>query len=288
MPRDPVIRRGRTSLLVVRAALLLLPAAATAAVHPEFAFRGRPIAPQCVAPFSVSGAEAPPSMTVVDLDACAAMKASPPAFEADGEGRRWFLRGDDGRNEGSFGYRHRGRTSDGLDVLEVWDNGGGSGTYSAVFVVQIESGRLLLRRSIEGGDRCTAGISDAAVEGSDVTVGFHLGAADLIGLAADGATAALASAALDLGAGPPNDCEGAARYRYSPGLSGSPALLGIDFRPTSRLLADDSAESRCLRAAFGVAPAFIELRALDRAVEALRTCLDAQRGADRDAGTASD
>lgn len=274
MPR-PSTHRTPQSLGILLALLFVALGATGEEIEAEFTFRGQPIAPQCLEPFSTGGAEAPASTTIIDLESCTATTASPPAWESGRDGQRWFHRRADGRDGGSFGYRYRGRTSDGLAVLETWDNGGGSGIYSAVLLLRLEASRLVLVRSIHGGDRCTAGISQARVEGSGVIVDFRIGAADLVGLADDLPTAGTdETPELDLGAGPPNDCEGALRYRYAPATSAERQLLGIDFRPTDRILRGDSTESRCLRKAFGAA-AFLDRPRLRRAAEDLRTCLEA-------------
>lgn len=244
----------------------------------EFAFRGRPIPPQCLEPFATGGAEAPPSATVVDLEACAAptAEASPLAWQAGPDGRRSYRRVVAGRETGTFGYRPRGRTSDGLSVLETWDNDGGSATSTEVLLVRREERRLVLVRSIAGGDRCLAGISATSIRGDDLAVDFRLGAADLVGWASGLAAARIdETPELDPGTGTPYDCEGAARYLYAPATSSARELLGIDYQPSPRILRGDGTEARCLRRTFGTAGAFLDRAALQAAARALEACLEA-------------
>ncbi|MGE0639957.1 MAG: hypothetical protein AB7G12_17455 [Thermoanaerobaculia bacterium] len=273
--RRMVTNPGRIGLLLV-----LVAAGATAEdSEPDFSFRGQPIPPQCLESFSTGGAEAPPRATIVELDACAgatATKASPPPWQAGPDGRRSYRRVHDGRAGGTFGYRPRGRTSEGLSVLETWDNDGGSGTSTELLLVRREESRLVLVRSIPGGDRCLAGISATSIQGADVAVDFRLGAADLVAWVDDLAASRIdETPELDPGTGTPYDCEGSARYLYAPATSPVRRLLGIDYRPSVRVLHGDGAEARCLRRAFGTADAFFERVELQEAARALQACLAA-------------
>jgi hypothetical protein len=66
-----------------------------------------------------------------------------------------------------FGYRPTGRLPDGDRLLLVYENTGGSGTFSSLVRVRIEAGAAVLVRAYGGGDRCNGGLRDARLEAPD-------------------------------------------------------------------------------------------------------------------------
>ena len=244
----------------------------------SFLFRGAPVPPQCLEPFSVAGAEAPPEITRVELAACAGSPEAPAAFESNAKGWLSFRRGDDerGATRGAFGYRTVGTLGDGRVVVETWDNGGGSGTYSAVFLVRREADRLELTGAIEGGDRCLGGIAEVAIDGRDLLVDFAMSARDLEGFAAELVSHGARSGAIDpdLGSGPPRDCIASARYRYAKAAPESRKLVAIAYDPRRPAPGAVAAATDCLREALGGERRVLALRAFRKAATKIASCVE--------------
>ena len=103
----------------------------------DFTFQGTPIHPGCLEEFHVWLSDVgPPRVLSIDLTSC--MRSNKyttfPVQEHDG-----FLFYSNPDSNESFGYRCLGTTTDGLHVLDTWNNGGGSGFFYTVMLIRFET-----------------------------------------------------------------------------------------------------------------------------------------------------
>lgn len=117
-----------------------LPDARLAEANAAFRLDGRPIHPGCLAEFAADLWDGVfPRVMAVDIQACAESEKYGlwPVQENQG-----FLFYENARSRESFGYRYLGRTPGGIHVLDTWENGGGSGYFTAAMFVVFETRRF--------------------------------------------------------------------------------------------------------------------------------------------------
>jgi hypothetical protein len=66
---------------------------------------------------------------------------------------------------GYFGYRPVGKLDGGAEVYALFENGGGTGQFSALIAVTREGERLRAGQVVGFGDRCNGGLGDATMAG---------------------------------------------------------------------------------------------------------------------------
>lgn len=153
------------------------PAAVTAGYPPEMLYNGRAIDPECftdAAPMTAPG--------IINLAACGQGAATPDeegmpvregalrALDNGYIGYEYFCQlPEDKIYCGSFYYRYDGMTDKGVVISSAF-SGGGSGHFTTLGIYQREGDTLRHVETIDGGDRCTGGLTgDVRVENGRIS-----------------------------------------------------------------------------------------------------------------------
>ena len=128
---------GRLALVGLLAAAAASSFGSRAASGPigDFAFKGEPIHPKLVEEFEGwLSDDRPPITTAVDVAAAFGTNEYSEAVEPTDAGLVRYEGSD-----GWYGYQHLGRMSDGTHVLRTASNGGGSGIFTNLLFVKLDS-----------------------------------------------------------------------------------------------------------------------------------------------------
>ena len=182
-----------------------------------FRHRGQPIHPDAVArvvPLEPS-IKAP---VTVDLTAYAGVDA---AVEHDGATVRFD---DDEPGWSSYEVHQRQGTQ---FLLEVWQNGGGTGMFSTAVVVELRADQLVSVFEVPTGDRCNGSIVDAPrLDGEGVLLSYWLTPYDLVALSTRDVSHITPYEDLENSA---MSCIGHALVRVEP--KRAPTLIGVSLAP---------------------------------------------------------
>jgi hypothetical protein len=168
----------------------------------RFLYRGKPVHPFCLDfPLERSSRREP-----ISLSSCNDTRIQ---FQADTGGWRRAQYRPPENTSRNVAYRVLASAGDRfLIASEAW--GYGSGQFSNLLWVYLDSSRIAVDRDVAGGDRCAAGLSGYTVDRSAVIFGVSTTARDVVRLAGvrvpDSMRRALRSGYLA--------CDGQATYRY--------------------------------------------------------------------------
>lgn len=131
-----------------------------AEANSTFRIDGKPLHPGCLAEFRPDLCDDVfTRVMVVDVQACAESEKYCvwPLKTYQG-----FLFYENTETKESFGYRYLGRTPGGIHVVDTWENGGGSGFFTAAMFVVFETRRFATNASgpVAGGPRARGAVSE--------------------------------------------------------------------------------------------------------------------------------
>lgn len=163
--------------------------------------------------------------SVIDLSLCRAALAHVPV-EPGAPGYFFQRRADFRFPAGTMGYHSIATLSDGRWILELVDNGGGTGWFSSLLLMQRRGEDLVLERSIFFGDRCNGGLDSAEhLDGTRIRAEVNITSTGLIALPDAGAKDDQIPGIDDLSDAAVS-CIGKARYDIDLG-SGAETFVGV-------------------------------------------------------------
>ncbi|MCA9621688.1 MAG: hypothetical protein KC731_21845 [Myxococcales bacterium] len=200
-------------------------------------WRGALVHPLCV--FALVGGE---TRSEVRFEECGKDAAAP---TLQGESVHYDFPRDEGFMIRPAFVDYRVLASQGAHHLlsYLW-NGGGTGYFSGLVIVDATDRGLAVHRYLHGGDRCNGGITETDVHGATITFGAHVTPADLMGLPAPVTSDAVRDLAQSAAS-----CAATARFRYTLG-DDDPELVAVDFDGPADLDADLGERQRCFNRLF--------------------------------------
>ncbi len=133
-----VFRHRRT--LVVRSLFLLLVTAAVSLAEP-LVYQGKTVHPGCIYELTPEVADTHPINAAVDLEGCHDSNRHCGDFT---EEKGVITYRDEALfDQGYFAYESVGRTKNGIDVVHIYHNSGGSGMFQVLLMLRFEKQRIM-------------------------------------------------------------------------------------------------------------------------------------------------